>query len=408
MRRDFAIYLGNFSVGRMDAQCQLVIGNSLMLRELGYHVIMIDNDPQSEGDSNPFSCKVTTREGLEYYTIPFHKSVQELMGQQQMMALKRILLEIGVERIKYIFCYGSLGYANLLFSISHFCKKHGIILLYNCVDIPDLNHGSTIERIVKKTDRWILHQAISREMQGLIAVSSYIKDYFGRKTNYPIIVIPPLRDTMQIPEVYVSGDDKLHHLVYVGVPFPVDGRQVSESAYKDRIDLFIDLLNEIDDFDYRLDIYGLEKDQYLSVVRRQEETLNRLGEKVVFHGKVNHTEALEVVKKADFTVNYRVKNQMTMAGFSTKFVESVSCGTPPIVTDTSEYTAYCDKGADIIILDPDDHASQIDTMRRCLSLPKDEIRSMKSNCYNSRLFDYRRYIENFSSFLNSVDQQTSP
>lgn len=404
MNRNHIIYVGNFCISEMDAQSQLIIGNSLALQALGFKVTMVGNDSSLVGNKDPLHSRYTLPEGIECFNIPFCRSIKELLGGQQLRSLELIMSHIGLSKIKYIICYRSLGFANLIFGLSNFAHKNGIKIIYNCADIHDMNHGSLIERIIKKANRWLLHQAISKKMDGLIAVSHYIKDYFATRTRYPIVVIPPLKDTkLIIPSNFIINR-KTRCIVYAGVPFPIDGRAVNESAYKDRIDLFIDLLSEIEDIPYRLDIYGVEKEQYTRVVTRQKEILDRLSDRIVFHGRIIHNKTIEIVSSADYTVIYRLKNQMTMAGFSTKFVESICCGTPPIVTDTSDYIKYCGKGAEIIVLDTTDKNRQVEVIRDCLLRSDKEILFMKESCFNSKLFDYRNYVPVFKSFLEQIEQ----
>ena len=59
-------------------------------------------------------------------------------------------------------------------------------------------------------------------------------------------------------------------MIYAGTPFPIDGRRVSPSAYKDRVDLIIDLVYElIKKYEYKitLDIFGISKKQYTDVIK---------------------------------------------------------------------------------------------------------------------------------------------
>ena len=46
------------------------------------------------------------------------------------------------------------------------------------------------------------------------------------------------------------------------------------------------------------------------------------------------------MSEADYLVIWREQNRVNAAGFSTKFVESVTVGTPVITTDTGELRKY--------------------------------------------------------------------
>lgn len=396
-----AVYIGDFSPSKMDAQTQLVIGNSRILRELGMDVTLICNDKDMVMDSEAFHHG--NIEGFECYCLRFSKSLKGLLNSVEMFSqVKNILDKLNAREIAYVFCYGSIGFANQLLMLSDWCKKNHVHIIANCVDLPDVNHGNMVERIVKKLDRVIRYNAMSNGMDGMIAVSRYIQDIFAQKSNYPIAVIPPLKDVQEMEKYDFAPRDNVKKIVYVGVPFPIDGRKVDESAYKDRIDLFIDLLCAAACKDWRLDIYGITKEQYSRVVTRQQPLLARYQKQIVFHGRIGHENALRIVADADYTVVYRLKNRMTMAGFSTKFVESISCGTPVIMTDTSEYTSYIEKGAVCIMLDVSDEEQQRCALEYALTKSAEEIVGMKRQCRECGVFDYRNYIEIMRAFLEEV------
>ena len=396
-----AVYIGDFSPSKMDAQTQLVIGNSRILRELGMNVTLICNDKDMVMDSEEFHHG--NIEGFECYCLRFSKSLKGFLNSIEMFSLvKSILDKLNAKEIAYVFCYGSIGFANQLLMLSEWCKKNHVHIIANCVDLPDVNHGNMVERIVKKLDRVIQYHAMRKCMDGMVAVSRYIQEIFARKSNYPIAVIPPLKDVQEMEKYDFAPRDKVKKIVYVGVPFPIDGRKVDESAYKDRIDLFIDQLCAAACKDWRLDIYGMTEEQYSRVVTRQQPLLAQYRGQIVFHGRIEHENALRIVADADYTAVYRLKNRMTMAGFSTKFVESISCGTPVIMTDTSEYTSYIEKGAVCIMLDVSDEEQQRCALEYALTKSAEEIVGMKRQCRECGVFDYRNYIEIMRAFLEEV------
>ena len=341
--REYVVYIGDFSPSRMDAQTQLVLGNCAILKQLGFTVTLVCNDTGFAIAGA--ECGHGIVNGYDCYSFRFDKSIEGFLNSNKLFGqLEAVLNQISPEKIAFIFCYGSIGFGNQLLKLSKWCKKRDIKIIGNCVDLPNVNHGRFVERVVKVLDRGVRNYATGKCMDGLIAVSSYIADYFSQKNRYPIVIIPPLKDTKKLEQFTFSPRESLKKIVYVGVPFPIDGRQVGESAYKDRIDLFIDLLCSSASENWRLDIYGMTQEQYMSVITRQVNLLKQYEGKIFFHGRVDHNEAMRIVADADYSVVYRLKNRMTMAGFSTKFVESISCGTPVLMTDTSEYMRYAERG----------------------------------------------------------------
>ena len=90
---------------------------------------------------------------------------------------------------------------------------------------------------------------------------------------------------------------------------------------------------------------------------------------------------------------------MNMAGFSTKFVESISCGTPIITTNTSDLEDYLEEGKNGFFIDIKDKDKSIETLLSILRYNKEDIFKMKKYCYESRLFDYRNYISQMKDFI---------
>ena len=400
------VYIGNFLIGQLDAQSQLILANCKIFSELGFHTTLIGNDNELARSEDVLKNK-TIVDQISCYNIKFNKTAKDLFASMIMFKhVEHVLDYIGAEKIAYVICYGSLGFAVQIDILQRWCHKRKIPLVDICADLPVMDHGSLLQRVFKKFDRAYMHWIIRKKADGLIAVSEYIKRYFAKQSDYPIITIPPLKDT-QLNMLKPGRNDDLRRIVYVGVPFPIDGRKVDESAYKDRIDLFIDLLCSVTERvpACRLDIYGLTSEEYLRVVSRQRDLLEKYQDMIVFHGRIEHNAALQIVADADFTVVYRLKNKMTMAGFSTKFVESISCGTPVIMTDTSEYAHYVELGASSVMLDVDDLEQQRCALVKALNKSSEEICDMKRSCYESRVFDYRNYIEPMKAFLTAVLKQ---
>lgn len=396
----YAFYIGDFKAGIMDAQCQLVLGNCMILRELGYEVVLIGNDATLAENDVLKSKRIIL--GFDFYNIDFNRSVKGILEiNQKHNEVKRILEVYPIPNL--IIHYGTPGFAFELYKLYAWCKKHNTKLVSNCVDLSSQAHGNFLQRTLKKLDRRLRENIIYKKTDGIIAVSKYIKNYFQKYNKCPIIIIPPLKNMDLTPGPLYRRDIKIS-LVYIGVPFPTDGRKVDESAYKDRIDLFIDLLckirNKVTPFCFN--IYGLTKEQYIHTVTRHKELLDKNADIVRFYGRIDHDKAMDVVRNADFSVVYRSKNQMTMAGFSSKLVESISCGTPVILTDTSDYMDYLKTGITCFLIDWENISKACEDLSLALSTSKEYRVHMKKACYESHVFDYRNYIVQMNEFIESL------
>ena len=83
---------------------------------------------------------------------------------------------------------------------------------------------------------------------------------------------------------------------------------------------------------------------------------------------------------------------MTMAGFPTKFVESVSCGVPVITTETSDLKKFCQQRNNGAILPAENFSEEL---RNFL----DSVPTQGRINVDRNAFDYRNYLEQFRDFL---------
>lgn len=173
-----------------------------------------------------------------------------------------------------------------------------------------------------------------KKLDGIIAISKYLCNYYKRCKN--VIFIPPLVDKeneMWKQERY-DFDSKKLNLVYTGNL----GR--SKEIFLPIIDAIGDSCNK-DNIVLR--IVGATREQFIKICPDAEKKLENLNGSIIFMGRVPHTESLKVLLSSDYIVFLREKNRVTMAGFSTKFVEAISCGTAVITTDTGDLKSYIEK-----------------------------------------------------------------
>lgn len=402
MNKKIIIYVGNFLFPHGDAASNLVESNGRILNNLGYNVIFIGKDSTFDSNSSLMDTK-QSYEFSEYLTIPFPKGLKGLVKSYKRYNDVIELFKSYKYDLEAVILYGSPATNSfLVYKIKKWCMQNGIPFIGNIADISALSHGTIIGRVLKWSNYLVLRSYLKYDTNGVIAVSEYIKDYFSYKQKR-MIIIPPLVNTEQFPKPYIEDSSKII-LIYAGIPFPIDGRKVDVSSYKDRIDIVIELLNEVYKItqNFRLDIYGLTKEQYLSVVKKDKDLLDQMSQVIVFHGKTNHKQVLTAVSGADFTINLRDINRMTMAGFSTKFVESVSCGTPIITTNTSDLKNYLEEGKNGFFIDIKNKENAIKTLLTIFNCSKEEILTMKEYCYKSKIFDYRNYIDKMQDFLSTL------
>lgn len=393
------IYIGNFSFPYGNASGSRVFGNGCLLRELGYEVYFLGLDNELLQDVH-LSETLKEYDGFKYYNFPYP------LGMKGWLSFRKRYKQ-AVELIQDLECstvvlYGSPTislFGNLL---RKWCKKNSIILLADCVDWLSSGSGSFAYKLIKFVDNDYQKRILNSRTNGMIVISKYLSDFYQKK-GVKTIILPPLikRERYETLSSTISKSDK-KYLIYIGQPFPTDGRKVQESSYKDRLDKVIELLGNLSSFDFVFDIYGITQHEYLSVIKNHDLVLDKLGEKIKFHGKIKNVLAIKKVAEADFTILFRDKNRMTSAGFPTKFVETISCGTPIITTNTSDLSDYLINGENGFFVNIDDQNLLKNKMKEILKLDRITVSNMKESCKKSSLFTHENYLDEMQKFMNSV------
>jgi glycosyltransferase involved in cell wall biosynthesis len=401
--RDTILYVGNFGIPNRNAAGSRVLANGYILREMGYNVIFIGTSGK-KAVRVPISETYEIHHGFESFKFPYLKqgldSIQYLKLFTEFITL---IKDKGLEnRIKAIIFYGSPTVSPWVSKVVNWCKKSEILAIEDCVDWLEINHGSMIFRLLKRLDYSYRKVYLNKQMDGVICISKFLEDYYSSKGKKTVL-IPPL--TLENTKTFNSNarNDDILRIVYAGVPFPV-GRLKKREHAKDRLDLAIKYLylSYKEGINFQFNIYGITKEQYLNGLPEDEYMLNEMREVINFNGYQKAEIIDEKVSDADFTILIRDTNRGTNAGFSTKFVQSISCGTPVITTNTSDIAKYMKENIYGFILD-DNYQTAVEKLKIILSLPSSEIISMKKQCRDAGLFFYKNYKSEMNEFLSALE-----
>ena len=106
---------------------------------------------------------------------------------------------------------------------------------------------------------------------------------------------------------------------------------------KDLLDNLIEAVAQCP-FSIMLKIIGITEEQFLKLYSSVDIIDNS---RIDFMGRISHEATLNEVLDADYTCFFRERNRVSMAGFPTKFVESITAKTPVITNSTSDLEKYC-------------------------------------------------------------------
>lgn len=382
-------YIGVFRLPNKNAAALRALANAEILEKIGYEVLFfgISNKPFKTGD---YEESDILKNNFKVYESGYPQSIKEWFKYEvSLRNLKEILNEIN--GLKAIICYNCP--AVILFKLTSFAKKRNIKVISDSTEWFSFEGKSLFHSFIKCFDTIGRIKFVNKKVDGLIVTSSFLKHYYKKKE--PISVIPTLiggrknnEDLLLNSNVNVFFQRDRKNLIYVGTPFRLGSKIKKRSRMKDRLDIAINLLLQAkkEGIKFKFHIIGISREEYLFSLPQELNILEELKDMVQFYGKMDNTIARNYIKQADFTILIRDDNKRSNAGFPTKIVESIECGTPVITTKTSDLPKYIieEKNGFFIVY----NKGKIDKEKflRILRMPESEIRKMKDYCINDDTF----------------------
>lgn len=367
------IYIGGFEFPDKNAAALRVLGNAQVLKTLGYSVVFIDIDRNTKQ-----SVLNTKNEifGFVRYSMKY--------TNKRLVSIKdfKEVWNIYKKYVCAVIAYNFPGIA--LNKLQQFCNCQNIKIIADCTEWYGAQGNNIVKKAIKGLDSYIRMNLVQPKLDGMIAISRYLEEFY--KDKLPTICVPPLVD---ITEAKWRKEEIQPHckvrIIYAGSP----GRD------KDKINLIIEALSRLD-AEFEFMVIGISTEEYLEYYPQDKPILKKMKEKLCFTGRIPHNQVLHYIKQADFSMFYRNITRVTMAGFPTKFSESVSCGTPVITNSTSNLDEYLHEGINGFWI-----TENIEESLKRIFQQKEQLFLMKKNV-DCLLFDYRNYIESIRKWLEKI------
>ena len=388
------LYIGGFILPDGNAAAQRVMANSALLKEFGFEVVFLGTNKKETEKEKGVISSLKVVNGYKSFITNYPNSFAEWINYETSIDnTKTLIHHIGEKNIRAIIAYNFPSVA--LRRLNTFCRKKNIAILSDCTEWPNGDSPNFLRSIIMKLDTYYRMKIVHQQLSGLIAISSFLYDYYNPRMKN-VLQLPPLVDISE--KKWGLENYKPSHicqLVYAGSP---------GKGSKDRIDKIIKALSSVKlktDRPFHLTIVGITKSQYVDAFGNDSIPEN-IDTNITFKGRVPHLESIRIAKCSDYSIFIRDNTRLTMAGFPTKFVESISCGTPVLTNDTSNINDYLKNGELGYLLDISSEEALVESMVIAISKPPEIIAKMKANCNNSHLFDYRKYKNDFQIFLQQI------
>lgn len=386
------LYIGAFRLPNLDAAAPRVLNNAKAMREVGHVVKFISwggkyRDEDFCEDGKYRVC------GFEYVIsgdLPIGGSVWGRLKTKLTRGQKSIKILQNMEKPDLIILYN----ADNAFSkkMLSYCSVHKIKLVNDITEWYANNELHFTDRY----SNFVNMTKTQHKIQNKIVISHFLDRYYQESNN---IIVPPLCDKSENKWHTAVDDERVKPfegitLIYAGTP-----------AKKDSIHSVINVVNQLakDGEKIRFIILGITRESYLKGYSEWIRD-HDLHENVIFLGRVSQDSIPAYYKKADFMVFFREPNRKSMAGFPTKFAESVTAGIPVITNSTSDLPMYIVDGQTGFMIDGYSFEDIMKIMKeKVLMLDRDAIERMKaSTSALSSLFDYRHYINDFREFVEKI------
>lgn len=381
-------YTGAFRFPNKDAAAARVIGNAKVLRKLGHEVVFLGWEESSEN-------KVIYDGFTGFPQNEFSSEKREI--------LKRLFdfIVLGNKTITYIKKNVKSGDSIIayhggtwfLMQLWLYCKLNKINLYFDCTEWYDYNHlvgglFGPVNLDFQIRIRFVYKFFITNG----IVISSFLKKIFKNS-----IVVPPLIDlTADKWNFPISNDNnkfkKIINLVYAGNP-----------GSKDKLDQILQAISIFNQGNHLKNVYlhffGVDKEVIQALV--SIDVFDNSKKFLIFNDRINQEKVPEKLNSYDFSIFLRPAKKYAMAGFPTKFVESLGAGCPVITNYTSDLDLYLKNGFNGFVVKDLNIESILEVFNTLDLLSFDELDEMKKNAYQTakKQFDFSNFENQFKQLL---------
>lgn len=382
MKRNIVLYVGAFELPDLNAAAQRVRANATILAALGYEVVLVGRNSTSSIPANVLNMVNYSGLEMECWEIGQPSTQGEWLRYiVSVSAIRELVTTHYKGRVHSIICYNFPAVAQL--RVKGLARRVGARSMADVTEWYQTLRLTSLASAIKNLDTWFRMRVVNPRMDALITTSHYLTRYYSRWFDN-LLELPTLieHDPEDFSGLKATPDGQPKRLFYGGSVINKRALAREKGGLKDRIDWVIELLDAVKQSgdDFRFDIYGVDREDYLDYFPQHEPLLRRMGKSIKFHGRQPRKLLLQAQREADFSIFMRSEMRTTLAGFPTKFSESISCGTPVLTNPLENIVPYMHEGLNCERLNYADFDSSVNCIRRCLALSAEEVLRRKEAC----------------------------
>lgn len=389
------IYLGVLFMPDKNAAAHRAAMFSKMILELGFQPVVIGmNENLNEEKKDIISTKRIIDEYTLFETAYPKDAYQWLRMITSITEIKKVINYYGENNIEAIIAmdYFSIG----LIKLVNYCSNKQISIIGDSVDWFEKSKEYSIKGIIKNIDTNIRMKLIYKKyIKNMITISSFLFNEYSKTCNN-IVEIPGavLKQNFIYQDFDIDFDNQKINLCFVGAP--------GNKCEKEKIDWLISIicsLNKYNGNKFKFYIAGIDKETLLKY-RTDLFIYDNIDSSIVFLGKISHDKCLSLVSKCDFSTIIREDTLLSRAGFPTKLAESFNCGTPVIVTPSSNIKEYINTNYGFVSKSCEYEDVKL-LLKEVESVNKESINDMKSVIKSENPLAYSKFTDELSKVINN-------
>lgn len=403
--RNVILYIGAFELPDKNAAAQRVLSNAKLFQSLGYEVMLVGRSRSEELSDG--EIREVKYQGIEFEcwetaypksTVAWFKQIISISNIQQ--AFHQRLQG----RLFAVICYNYPAIAQL--AAKRFANRMGGFGIADVTEWYQSLRVNKVSALIKNFDTFLRMRVVNFLMDGLITTSPLLTKHYGN-TYKSLAELPTLIDYKE-PEDSVFNATKTglrKRLFFAGAIFDPNAISSEKGGLKDRLDWVVDLLSDAYDLEARftLEIFGVAKDEYLRIIPHHSDIVDKMGDCLVFHGRQPRKLLLKTLVQCDFSIFIRRDMRVVLAGFPTKFSESISYGTPVITSGLENIKPYMKEEINSIRIEYNEKSKAASRLVEVLGWPKDRVQIMKESCLNLKQFHFNSYREKVKAMFSELE-----